>query len=100
MSHQNTGKPNGRPPNTERNNQIIADLAAGMEFEAIAEKYNLALPYTRKIASEHERKERIKKEAEEAQVKASTRLYAERDVNLKKFYNSLNKKRRDVDVSH
>lgn len=92
MTYKNKGKPNGRPPNTYRNQQIIADRAAGMEFKAIAVKYNLSLPYARKIVSEHERKERIKKEEEEAQVKASVRLYAERDVRMKKFYASLNKK--------
>lgn len=92
MTYQNTGKPNGRPPNTERNQKIIADVKAGIPVEEVAEKYGLALPYTRKIASEHARKERVKKEAEEAQVKASTRLYAERDVRLKKFYASLNRK--------
>ena len=81
-----------RHPNTERNQQIIADVKSGIPVEEVAEKYGLALPYTRKIASENARKERVKKEAEEAQVKASTRLYAERDVSLKKFYASLNTK--------
>ena len=92
MSYQNTGKPNGRPRNTERDQKIIADRIAGMSFEDIAEKYGLTFEYTRKIAGEHERKERVKKQAEVEQAKAATGLYVDRDNYLMAYYNTLNAK--------
>jgi len=92
MSYQNTGKPNGRPPNTERNQKIIADVKAGIPVEEVAEKYGLEIPYTRKIASENARKERVKKEAEVGQAKAATGLYVDRDNYLMAYYNTLNAK--------
>lgn len=87
MSYKNTGAPNGRPTKADRNKQIIADFKSGMPIDAIAKKHGLKLPYTRTIAQQDDRKERLKKEAEDRVI---TGLYAERDMHLKNFYASLN----------
>lgn len=90
MSYKKTNKPTGRPPNTERNQQIIADTAAGRSINEMIKKYGLNAQYLRKIASEHIRKVKEQEIADEGY--GSVRLYAERDAQMRDFFNSLNTK--------
>ena len=88
MSYQNTGKPNGRPPNTDRNNSIIAEFNAGIPAKEIAENHGLGKQYVQKIFTDHKAKQKLL----ELSDKSSVRLFAERDMEMKKFYKSLNTK--------
>lgn len=76
-------KPNGRPPKTERNNQIIADYKDGMSQHDLEKKYNLGYGYIQKIASQYKRNNQLK--VEEKNQSQVTALYAERDQAIMKF---------------
>jgi hypothetical protein len=90
MSYRNTNKPNGRPPNTERNNAIIAAFNDGVPADEIAKTHNLEKQYVQKIFSVHKQKLKEQEIADEGY--GSVRLYAERDAQMRDFFNSLNTK--------
>lgn len=56
----NTGKPNGRPPKTDRNAKIIAEVAGGKSCKQVAGEMKLSIGYVQKISSEYHLKRKQK----------------------------------------